>query len=260
MASKRPSNYKPMDLPLKFEILQRIRKGESVNRLAEIYKIPRTSINDIKKNGDKIEDFMSKMEVTNGGVTKRCRLTPAANADLDEAMYTWFVQRRSLGVPLSGPILIQKALQMNTKMNRNPEFKASVGWLGKFKQRHGIRQLSSGGEIMSANSECVKGYCEQLISQISTLGLSREQVYNCDESGLNWKALPTKKTLASVSDTSAPGYEMRKERLTILVCANASGNHRLHYQWWENLRNLELSKTSIEIYCQLNITPKKVQG
>lgn len=228
MASKRPVNYKPMDLPLKYEILQRLRKGESASKLSDIYKIPRTTVNDIKKNGDKIENFMAKMEVTDGDVqvTKRIRLTHAANTQLDDALYLWFVQQRSLGVPLSGPILMQKALEMNVKLKGDPQFKASTGWLGKFKLRHGIRQLSIQGEVMSANSECVKEYCENLVLKISRLGLNREQVYNCDESGLYWKALPTK-TLASGSETSAPGYKMRKERLTIMVCANASGNHKL---------------------------------
>lgn len=51
-------------------------------------------------------------------------------------------------------------------------------------------------------------------------------MYNCDETGLFWKALP-KKTLASSSESSAAGYKVRKERISILVCSNASGCHQL---------------------------------
>ncbi|XP_055308293.1 jerky protein homolog-like, partial [Sitodiplosis mosellana] len=58
------------------------------------------------------------------------------------------------------------------------------------------------------------------------MGLCRDQVYNADESGLNFKALPTK-TLASLSEKYAPGFKMQKERVTVMVCANASGIHRL---------------------------------
>lgn len=63
-------------------------------------------------------------------------------------------------------------------------------------------------------------------SKIAELGLVREQVYNCDETGLNWKALP-QKTLATVSEKSAAGFKVQKDRITVMVCANASGNHRL---------------------------------
>nr|XP_042911148.1 jerky protein homolog-like [Parasteatoda tepidariorum] len=38
--------------------------------------------------------------------------------------------------------------------------------------------------------------------------------------------LPSK-SLASKEENSAPGHKKRKERLTILACANASGNHKM---------------------------------
>ena len=44
--------------------------------------------------------------------------------------------------------------------------------------------------------------------------------------GLNWKALPDK-TLASQTANSAPGHKVSKERVTVLVSANASGSHAL---------------------------------
>lgn len=57
-------------------------------------------------------------------------------------------------------------------------------------------------------------------------GITGEQLYNCDESGLNFKMLPTK-SLASREEKSAPGYKRSKERVTILACSNATGNHKL---------------------------------
>ena len=57
-------------------------------------------------------------------------------------------------------------------------------------------------------------------------GYSRDRIYNTDETGLNWKALPDK-TLASKTANSAPGHKVSKERVTVLVSANASGLHKL---------------------------------
>ena len=58
-----------------------------------------------------------------------------------KAMFSWFLQRGTLDLLISGPILCEKTLEMNNKMFGNPEFKASIGWLGKFKDCHGICQL-----------------------------------------------------------------------------------------------------------------------
>lgn len=47
-------------------------------------------------------------------------------------------------------------------------------------------------------------------------------MYNCDETGLNFKTLPTK-TLASREENAEPGHKKSKERVTVL----ASGEHKL---------------------------------
>uniref|UniRef100_A0A2S2QI26 Jerky-like n=1 Tax=Sipha flava TaxID=143950 RepID=A0A2S2QI26_9HEMI len=49
------------------------------------------------------------------------------------------------------------------------------------------------------------------------------QIFNADETGLNYKMLP-KKTLASKLDSVAKGYKVKKERVTLLPCSNASGD------------------------------------
>ncbi|XP_039948366.1 jerky protein homolog-like [Bactrocera tryoni] len=58
------------------------------------------------------------------------------------------------------------------------------------------------------------------------LGLSREQVYNADESGLFWKLL-LQKTYVSSLEKTAPGAKMEKQRITFLCCSNAEGSHQL---------------------------------
>lgn len=151
----------------------------------------------------------------------------AANEALDTALYLWFIQKRSEGIPLSGPIIAAKAIQFNMQLNGDANFKASTGWLDNFKNRHGIRELNIQGEKLSAaNAETVNNFKRKFDEMITEMGLCRDQVYNADETGLNYKALPTK-TLATLSEKFAPGYKMQKQRLTAMVCANASGNDRL---------------------------------
>jgi len=57
-------------------------------------------------------------------------------------------------------------------------------------------------------------------------GYSRDQIYNADKIGLNWKALPDK-TLTSKTANSAAVQKMRKEKVIVLVNANTSGSYVL---------------------------------
>ena len=52
------------------------------------------------------------------------------------------------------------------------------------------------------------------------------QLFNCDETGLNWKMLQDT-TLADGSEKGARGFKVSKERVTLLATANASGDFRL---------------------------------
>jgi hypothetical protein len=36
---------------------------------------------------------------------------------LDTVMYQWFIQARSQGIPLSGPVIMAKAVEMNKKLD-----------------------------------------------------------------------------------------------------------------------------------------------
>ena len=53
---------------------------------------------------------------------------------MDKAVFKWFSLQRSQNVPTDGPILKEKALQFAKSLNF-PTFKASDGWLDKWKKR-----------------------------------------------------------------------------------------------------------------------------
>ena len=56
--------------------------------------------------------------------------------------------------------------------------------------------------------------------------ITLEQLYNCDETGLCYRMLPTK-TLAARNEKTAPGMKKAKERVTLMACSNATGSHKL---------------------------------
>lgn len=135
MADSRGQKRKRVVLSLvdKTEIIKRLRNGETATKIALDYGIGRTTVNDIKKHQDKIEHHVSQMESVDGATKKRKTMKLAANEDLDSALYQWFVQNRTSGVPISGPLICAKAIELNAKLGGDLEFKASIGWLDKFK-------------------------------------------------------------------------------------------------------------------------------
>lgn len=103
----------------KLEIILELEKGSTATGLSAKHGISRTTINDIKKNAEEIKRFASQME-SDSGAKKRKTMRKATNESLDEALFLWFLQKRSEGVPISGPILCERALYFNKQLNYNP--------------------------------------------------------------------------------------------------------------------------------------------
>lgn len=112
---------------------------------------------------------------------------------------------------------------MNWK--EDEDFTVSVGWLDRWKKRYGVRQLDICAENLSA-SEAVVQFCDKFKNVIESECLTPDQIYNCDETGLHFKTLPSK-TLASLVEKAALGHKKSKERLTVLATSNSSGSHKL---------------------------------
>ena len=67
-------------------------------------------------------------------------MLPTYDEQLDEALYPLFIEQRTAGTPISGPLLQEKAKHFQRQLhveNANGEtFKVSTGWLEKFKNCH----------------------------------------------------------------------------------------------------------------------------
>ncbi|PNF43064.1 Jerky protein homolog-like [Cryptotermes secundus] len=146
--------------------------------------------------------------------------------DLDKAMLTWFNQLRAQGTTITGPVCAKQAKYFFEALELEGSFDASSGWLTRFKQRHGIREISIQGEKLSGDLSASDQFCTNFDSFVKSENLLPEQIYNADETGLYWKCLPTR-TLAFQNERQAPGHKSSKERLTVLCCSNASGTHKL---------------------------------
>ena len=214
-----------LDIPTKLRILDRLENGHKCVDLAKEFGVGKSTISDIKTAKDKIREFAVSCE---GSTDGRHTMKPCADERLDKALFTWFTQERHRGTPLSGPIVKEKALWFHQQLNPDDDrtFTASEGWLQRWKNRHGIRQLSIQGEVLSSAGIETEPFKEDLATMMEENQLGPHQLYNADETALYWKLMPSK-TLASAGEAQAPGFKKVKDRVSILACANASGSQKL---------------------------------
>ena len=111
----------------------------------------------------------------------------------------------------------EEALQIALKLNVTG-FTASNGWLEKRKTRHNVKQFSVAGEDGEVNAETF-AWAERLPEIVKGYGL--KDIWNADETGLFWRALPDKSL--SVKKGRCKGGKYAKQRITVLLIANALG-------------------------------------
>ena len=92
-------------------------------------------------------------------MSKKRKVMRLADDDkLDQALFLWFVQKRSQNLPVSGPVLCEKAAIMHAQIHAGesvPPFQGGRGWLWRFCNRDGVRQLSLQGEKLSSDTTAV---------------------------------------------------------------------------------------------------------
>lgn len=147
--------------------------------------------------------------------------------------------KRSQNVPISGPILQQKALEFATisketalqKIEQGtpipaaetaePEF--SRAWIDRFKRRYDIKWGKLHGEGASVSTEVTSEWIKSVWPSLKRR-YSECDIFNGDETGLFYKMSPNS-TLKFKGDKCSGG-KLSKERLTVFVCANMNGSEK----------------------------------
>ena len=149
----------------KLKICDLAESGRSLTSIATNFNTAKATVHGIVKSKDKLRAFVT--EIQDGDcIKKRCIVRRANLEELDKAVYLWLVQQCFKGNPISGPLLMGKALQLYQLVypnDPNPSsFKAGTGWLERFKDRHSVRALSVQGESKSAAVDTAAPFKERL--------------------------------------------------------------------------------------------------
>ena len=128
-------------------------------------------------------------------------------------MYEWYQRARIKNIPVTGPMLQEKAKPASEELG-DSEFTASNGWLDRFKKRFNIKSNVISSEAGGVREETVTSWQERLPNILS--GYSPENIFNKDETGQFFRAA-LNRSLAELSK-QCTGGKKSKERTTFAFC------------------------------------------
>lgn len=217
---------KSISIKSKLQILKKIDDGAKIKDICNEYGIHKSVVSKIRQNKENLNNFATRsMRLS----SSRKQLQVRKFEQIEDKLYKWFLIERERNNVITNNILQIKALEFYNENKLPINFSASSGWLENFKKRYGIRLLKICGEKLSSNKDEIGVFYENFKRKVKERNLRPDQIYNCDETALVYKNI-NDKTLVHQGEKSAPGRKNSKERVTIMPCVNATGNHKLLLQ------------------------------
>ncbi|GBN18042.1 Tigger transposable element-derived protein 4 [Araneus ventricosus] len=152
------SNRKCLSIKEKNLILHGVDEGVKKKDIALKFGICPNCLSDIIKNRDKIQNYDSSNSCSK-------RLKTCVYEDVYEIVLKWIHTMRDKNVPISGPFIIEKALQFAKALGYD-EFQGSNGWLEKFKRKQGIMAKVLYGESKDVDDNDSEIWITETLSKL----------------------------------------------------------------------------------------------
>lgn len=213
---KNVKKRKKFTLEHKIQAIRLLEQKVSRNIIINKFGMSSATLTNIMKNKKHIAVAYSYLP------KKAFKIKKPKNEELDKELFEWFCIQRNRKIPLSGPIMKEKADEIAAKLGYL-DFKCGNGWLHRFKYRHSISFGIISGESESVNPEIVKNFLNVVLPQL-LLDYKAEDIFNADETALFYKLLPNK-TFKIIGE-ACRGTKISKDRLTVYLCASMKGEKR----------------------------------
>jgi len=171
-----------------------------------------------------MKDRYFERESTKKGTKKGAGRPIMYGVEIDEQLLTWLLDARDKQLPVTTPLLRVKALELITPTH--PKFKASDGWVQKFKQRHSLvlrMKTLLAQELPATLEERIMAFRSQLqrLKEINKF----EVIGNMDETPLYFDVVPNrildKKGKKSIIVRTTGS---QKRHLTVTLCVTHDGD------------------------------------
>ncbi|XP_041351172.1 tigger transposable element-derived protein 6-like [Gigantopelta aegis] len=134
----------------------------------------------------KRENIRSMFESNANPARKRQKSGKAA--DVEGALTDWFEQARVKDIPLSGPILAEKAKDLAKHLDKE-DFNLTTGWLSRWKKTNNIVYKKLHGEKKDADINAADNWTTTVLPGLLQK-YAPDDIYNADETGVYYRALP----------------------------------------------------------------------
>lgn len=210
MGRKPKFKRKFISLQQKIDILDQLNNNKKLTAIAKDMGINESSIRTIKQNENKIRSAaMSRSLQT---LSKSSRIKDSLIPKTEKCLIIWIEDCKRNNISINSALIKAKAQKIFTylkKINKEPnsKFLSSNGWLERFRKRF---SLHINGQCSSDDNDSADMFKRDLRKVINEGDYTARQVYNACQTGLYWKKMHHKGST---------------ERLTLLVCSNALGDH-----------------------------------
>jgi hypothetical protein len=155
---------------------------------------------------------------------------PAIPIDIENKIVSSVKMAAKLGVGLSRKQILARTnvLCKRTKIQiAYPNFKAGKDWWDGLRRRHPEITIRKPEKLTSVrarmlNEVVVGNYFTDLEKIINESNVSASEIWNCDESGLNFEHTPVR-VVAERGSTVVSKTSAKYSNLTVMACVNASG-------------------------------------
>ena len=177
-----------------------------VRKLAELFQCGKTQVSTILKNEKAVKELY-ELNASSALCQAHKRNRTSEYATVNDALFQWYQMcvKRTIAERLG-----------------HTGFKASNGWLHRWKVRNNNKQRTVSGESADVRSDTEESWKSLSMTPLYHLqGYKAEDIWNVDETGCFWKAKPNK-GLGQMK-AMCKGGKKSKHRVTIAFFVNGVG-------------------------------------
>ena len=187
------------------------------------FKVSKGQISSIAKNRQKIEE-----EYRTTTCPEFRRALKPRNPEIEKDFVETVTSLRNQLAPVTMSLIMERALESARTHNLH-DFKASRGWLEKFLRSN---KIQASVRLHGCAADVCKSYYKQEMDKIraTMANYNPENIYNEDESGLLYRAIPNRTYLMedeSRRDARGTSLMKQKDRISIVFYTNSTGSHKL---------------------------------
>ncbi|XP_066949114.1 tigger transposable element-derived protein 4-like [Macrobrachium rosenbergii] len=179
-------------------------------KIASMFRVSQSQVSRIMKNKETILVQWNRFATPE---RKRCRVGKAG--ELEQKLLDWYKDARKDDLPISGPILMEKAKSIGVEMGI--DFKPSAGWLGRWKDRNGVTLKVFKEKDGTPSITKVANHWRRYMFVKSTRDVPWQNVWVVDETVLTYNSVP---------DCMSQMISGGKDRMCVILACNLSGTER----------------------------------